>query len=576
MVLYIILYLVMAIISIAMLYFTANYIDYLFHKRHITKTLTQSESLIAALKDTDPRVRASAALSIGELNFENGIEPLIEILNDNDRNVRLNAVRALAQLSEKRALEPLIEKLKDEASDVRAEAAQTLGLMKDWTGRVQLIAVPALITVLKDEAKTVREAAIYALEQFKDGRALEPLINCLKDDEPAIRIAAIKALSQINDIQSVEPLVNVLKDADSAVRADATLALGIFGDQRAVEPLRAIINDKDRNVGLCAALALAMIKQDEHAVENLSAALALTNHAKVNQMAASEGIKTRILPRQKYEGKRSPLPIILGWLLIAGSFFQLTSSLRDYNVRFIPEQILNLENPAWRESAIKALSNAGPRSIQPLMDAFNSTKNEYLQSGILEALRQVGGEQSVEPLIILLKAETPAIRAAAAEALGKIFDSRAVEPLITAMTDQDPAVRAAAAGSLGFITDERAVEPLIIALNDVDPTVRLKGAGGLVNIGDERADEPLMTLVARRELAIIAEESAYFVKHGKAGDEPIFIEALFAFGTKKTANDYLNCGNIDLERAAREWAKLHGYEIGTTSLQGDDITWGGN
>ena len=575
MVLYIILYLVMAIISIAMLYFTANYIDYLFHKRHITKTLTQSESLIAALKDTDPRVRASAALSIGELNFENGIEPLIEILNDNDRNVRLNAVRALAQLSEKRALEPLIEKLKDEASDVRAEAAQTLGLMKDWTGRVQLIAVPALITVLKDEAKTVREAAIYALEQFKDGRALEPLINCLKDDDPAIRIEAIKALSQINDIQSVEPLVNVLKDADPAVRADAALALGIFGDQRAVEPLRAIINDKDRNVGLCAALALAMIKQDEHAVENLSAALALTKHAKVNQMAASEGIKTRILPRQKYEGKRSPLPIILGWLLIAGSFFQLTSSLRDYNVRFIPEQILNLENPAWRESAIKKLSNAGPRSIQPLMDAFNSTKNEYLRSGIVEALSQISWH-SEGLMITLLKDDAPAIRAAAAEALGRSGEKSAVEPLMSMLKDKDPSVRAWAAWSLGFIADERAVEPLIIALNDVDPTVRLKGAGGLVNSGDERADEPLMTLVARRELAIIAEESAYFVKHGKAGDEPIFIEALFAFGTKKTANDYLNCGNIDLERAAREWAKLHGYEIGTTSLQGDDITWGGN
>ena len=573
--LYIILYLVLAIISIGMLLFTANYIDYLFHKRHITKTLPQSESLIAALKDTDSRVRAAAALSIGALNYENGIEPLIEILNDNDRDVRLNAVRALAQLSEKRALEPLIEKLKDESSDVRAEAAQALGLIKDWTGRVQLIAVPALITVLKDEAKTVRAAAVYALEQFKDGRALEPLIDSLKDADPAVRVGAIKALSQINDLQAVEPLITVLKDADPAVRADAALVLGIFGDQRAAEPLRAIINDNDRDVGLCSALALAMIKQDHQAAENLSAALALTKHAKVDQKAASEGKKAQNLPRQKYEGKRSPLPIILGWLLIVGSFFQLTSSLRDYNVRFIPEQILNLENPAWRESAIKTLSNAGPRAIQPLMDAFHGTNNEYLRSGIVETLSQISWH-SEELMIALLKDDAPAIRAAAAEALGRSGDKRAVEPLLNMLKDKDPSVRAWAAWSLGFIADERAVEPLIIALNDVDATVRLKGAGGLVNIGNERADGPLMTLVARRELAIIAEESAYFVKHGKAGDEPVFIEALFAFGTKKTANDYLNCGNIDLEKAAREWAKLNGYEIGTTSLQGDDITWGGN
>jgi len=117
---------------------------------------------------------------------------------------------------------------------------------------------------------------------------------------------------------------------------------------------------------------------------------------------------------------------------------------------------------------------------------------------------------------------------------------------------------------------------LIVALNDVDPTVRLKGAGSLVKIGDVRAEEPLMALLERRELEIIAKESAFYIKRGKAGDEPVFIESLFAFGTKNTANEYLNCGNTELENAAREWAKLNGFEIGKTSLRGDDITWGGN
>jgi len=39
------------------------------------------------------------------------------------------------------------------------------------------------------------------------------------------------------------------------------------------------------------------------------------------------------------------------------------------------------------------------------------------------------------------------------------------------------------------------------------------------------------------------------------------------------AEDYLNCGNPDLEDAARAWAKKHGYNV-VTQPGGGAVQWG--
>jgi hypothetical protein len=281
-------------------------------------------------------------------------------------------------------------------------------------------------------------------------------------------------------------------------------------------------------------------------------------------------------PDGKHKRKKGALRIVLGWILIIpltiGGAFLLISLSNNYFISLIPEHILNLENENRRD-AIDQLSGLGHNAVEPLITTYHDTENEYLKSGIVEALRQIRDKEALEPLIAVLNDEDPTIRAAAVEALGWIVDERAVEPLIAVLNDEDPTVRAGATWALGIIEDERAVEPLIAILNDEAQTVRVGAAQALVKIGDERAVKPLMAALKRRDLAVIAEASALFIKRGKAGDEPILIEALNAYGTKETANNYLNCGNNELENAAREWAKLNGYEIIKSNLR-DGVYWG--
>jgi hypothetical protein len=240
--------------------------------------------------------------------------------------------------------------------------------------------------------------------------------------------------------------------------------------------------------------------------------------------------------RERWERSASSLDVFF----LIGSIFLFFSYTHHKSIDLIPARILDLKTEK-KNFAIQVLVNIGA--------------------------------PAVEPLIAVLNDEDPSVRAGAVTALMQIRNIRAVEPLIAILNDEDPAVRVQVVAALGWLEDKRAVQPLIARLDDNDQAVRVGVAQALVRMGDERAVEPLMNAITNRDLQVIASESAFFIKRGKAGDEPVFIEALFAHGSQETANNFLNCGNIELENAAREWAKLHGYTISKSSSQ-DSVNWG--
>jgi len=98
-----------------------------------------------------------------------------------------------------------------------------------------------------------------------------------------------------------------------------------------------------------------------------------------------------------------------------------------------------------------------------LEDAKNS---DHVRQVAAKALREIGDERAVDPLIKALKDGNQEIREIAAEALGQIGDERAVDPLIEALKDGDWDVRRAATEALGKTGNERATEPLIEVRKD--------------------------------------------------------------------------------------------------------------
>lgn len=165
-------------------------------------------------------------------------------------------------------------------------------------------------------------------------------------------------------------------------------------------------------------------------------------------------------------------------------------------------------------SAIKAHEEAG--NVEMILLAHELLDSNFLEEHCLDALRRLGDERALEPMMNLAQrrdqqaiavlgkiasdepvdmlleyVETggdPALQKATMKALGEIGSRQATAAVAQQVAAENPAVRSAAARSLGMIGDPRAIEPLANVLaNDEAEHVRGSAAWALVQIGTERA-----------------------------------------------------------------------------------------
>lgn len=154
-----------------------------------------------------------------------------------------------------------------------------------------------------------------------------------------------------------------------------------------------------------------------------------------------------------------------------------------------------------RKDAAIALKKIGDeRAVEPLIESlkYEEWEDDYtiliaVRENSAEALGNIGDRRAVEPLIQALSEDTDEeVRWKAASALGKINDKRAVDSLIKALSDENWAVRRNVIIALGKLGDERSFEPILNSLSDRDWHVRKYAAVALGKIGDERAINPLL------------------------------------------------------------------------------------
>ncbi len=208
------------------------------------------ESLIAALRDDNLRVRRAATVVLGKIGDARALMPLITALRDSELYVSTEAVNALDLLGW--------------CPDTDKDGAYYWSLKDEWDQCIEIgtQAVEPLIVRLKHGGLPAMEA----LCKIGDTRAVEPLIAVLKDVNWAWRKAGAETLGKMGDVRAVEPLVIALKDDTWKVREAAAEALGAIGDARAIEPLIAVLKDFIREVR---AETDALLKsKDMHAILN--------------------------------------------------------------------------------------------------------------------------------------------------------------------------------------------------------------------------------------------------------------------------------------------------------------------
>ncbi len=187
-------------------------------------TNTAVPALIAALKDTDVKVRRAAASSLGNLEDPRSVPALIEALRDTDSEVRACAADALGNMEDPRAIPGLTAAIKDSSPEVRRRAISAISNMEGGNKPVD-----AFIAALSDSNAEVREAAVEAISEVQDKRAVRPLIKLLSDPSADVRHQTAHALGNLEDPAAAEPLAAALRDSDADVRSAAAQSLSQLG-----------------------------------------------------------------------------------------------------------------------------------------------------------------------------------------------------------------------------------------------------------------------------------------------------------------------------------------------------------
>jgi len=201
---------------------------------------------------------------------------------------------------------------------------------------------------------------------------------------------------------------------------------------------------------------------------------------------------SRLLFKKKIPERKGEIAAILSiYLLLLGglSYFYV----RARSLPKIPEGISSIESENRAEKYIRAL---------------RLTDNWHFRYPYVAALEDIG-EQSVTPLMNLLKDPDPSLRQIAASILGRIGSPRAANALMESLSDNDSNIRSSAAYALGKIRAEKAVEPLILMLEQESGPVFYAAASALGNIGSLKALDPLIealdkTDVWSRKVAVAA------------------------------------------------------------------------
>jgi HEAT repeat protein len=192
--------------------------------------------------------------------------------------------------------------------------------------------------------------------------------------------------------------------------------------------------------------------------------------------------------------------------------------------------ILTAERVDWveRKRAAKRLEELGEPAVLPLLQVLAHGTAGWGTELLIETLGRLGNPRAVEPLLAVLKWESPHARQEAAKALARIGDQRAIGPLIDAFrvesgdTEDITAWQDAAEALAQF--GAPALGPLVAALLDDNGNVRAWSADALGQLGDPQAVAPLIAVLSDTALQVRIDAT---VALGKIGD-PAATDAVVA------------------------------------------------
>ncbi|MDB9372917.1 HEAT repeat domain-containing protein [Nodularia sphaerocarpa] len=334
------------------------------------------------------------------------IPPLIEIVEDEDaeEDLRWYAVRTLGEFQQPDAIISLVDLLKtSENQELKAMAASALGQMGT-------AAIKALTALLAEEE--TRVLAVRSLAYIRTQETITPLLSVVEDSQAAVRSATLEALSSFHDQRVPPVLLKALDDVAATVRRAAVQGLGFRPDLSTeldlVKRLQPRLSDFNLEVCCAAAIALSRMGTDE---------------------AAKHLFEVFISPNTPL---KLQLEIIraLVWVETLSGLEYLQESLYHTTSEILWQEIITVlgqvQKPQLMTSAAKIL--LAVLQSQHLVTVANPL-GARIKSAIALGLGQLGNNQAVEALILLLADANQIVRLNAIAALKKLDGELAYQQL---------------------------------------------------------------------------------------------------------------------------------------------------
>jgi HEAT repeat protein len=439
-------------------------------------------SLIMALRDSSPRVRAEAAKALAYYRDKRAVFPLTESLRDTDPWVRLNAAFALGEQAAFKGLAPLHAMLSDN-SDWRfrfcnREAEMAIRRLRtrltfkineknikfygkfrfeeDFSSQEEMITF--LIEQLEDREMRVRSAALNSLGYYHDPRLLDIYAKFLKDGPNQLRWIAVvnvrdclksaQNLGEIthkNIVELLIPLLAVDKEPNRPVVAEI---FGMIGDKKAVLPLIHTLSDwtkpeiKEGDNGLRIKIVEALGKiGDKRAYD----ALVRTLNASLTYRKNDIELKRASIKSLGLIKDNRAVPLLIDLLSDRSAKYGVIEAFGHIKDERAFKSLLDTlhERDHSRLYAIKSLGMLrDKRAIKPLLKIVGERFGDFFF--VEDALKEYNDSEMVNILVDALKDDSPDIRKGALVMLGRFGDKKEIDKIKPFLTDKDPQIKLSA------------------------------------------------------------------------------------------------------------------------------------
>jgi len=446
-------------------------LDLLLHnpKNHTSKL----RAMLAG--DTNPNVRATAAIALGEIRDTESTPKILELLKPGSGVSGDVVLDAVERMKDRRAAPSILYLLDSDSHAIRLKTVDVLTQLDDKTQGSKILKM-ATINSDPDKAKTyamvlgklsIKESETYLLElvpraevgptlaaaylalgRIRSKKAVPILVKALGGDFDKGRENATEALIQIREPTSVSLLLPYLESESVEIRFLAANVLVEILDEKTKEfCISLLVQKKVRSLGV-ASYILGRWKEEsgrkqiELALENPQNPERETIARALGWIRNPESIPLLIRVLEEKEGEgRYGAAWALGIYAEPSTFTALekASASSDYRLASI---------------AIESLAGLKIPEVLPVMEKRIS-QNKNLSIFAIRAIAQIPGEDARKSLESYAKHKDPTIYGVAIESLGQKKDKKSIPLLIGILKEGNPDKSRITISALTGLTSEK-------------------------------------------------------------------------------------------------------------------------